>query len=166
MNDSSSGETKRLPAITLTAAASGREVNLGSIGVPTVLVFHGQDTADAALQVNRSVRGRHPGADAVVVASVIDLRAFPRMFRNMVEPALEQAYHNAAGKVAPDADPADLVVLLPDWDGAVHDAVGVEGSTRQAAIVVADGGGRIVCIAQQEGLAEAALDALAGLTAT
>ena len=163
MTDNASDNSLQLPDVTLTAAGSEREVNLRRIGVPVVLVFHGQDTGDAALEVNKTVRKQFAGVDEVFIASVIDLRSFPSMFRGMVQPALEKAYHNAAGRLPAEADPADLVVLLPDWDGSVHDAVNVKGSTEKAAVVVADGDARIVCLDQSDNLAEAALTALAGL---
>lgn len=163
MADNSTDGTAGLPDVNLTAAGSGREVNLTQIGLPTILIFHGQDTADAALEVNKVVRRRFPTAGEVFMASVIDLRSFPSMFRSMVTPALEKAYFNAAGKVPPGADPADLVVLLPDWDGSVHDTVDVRESTDQAAVLVADDQGRIVCRDQSDKLAETALAALTGL---
>ncbi len=163
MSDTTSDNDGRLPDVTLTAAGSEREVNLRQIGVPVILVFHGQDTGDAALEINKTVRKQFAGVDEVFIASVIDLRSFPSMFRGMVQPALEKAYHNASGRLPAEADAADLVVLLPDWDGAVHDAVNVTGSTEKAAVVVADGDARIVCLDQGDNLAEAALAALAGL---
>jgi hypothetical protein len=163
MSDITSDNAARLPDVTLTAAGSEREVNLRQIGVPVILVFHGQDTGDAALEVNKAVRNLYPGVDEVFIASVIDLRSFPSMFRGMVQPALEKAYHNAAGRLPAEADAADLVVLLPDWDGSVHDTVNIKGSTEKAAVVVADGDARILCLDQGDNLAEAALAALAGL---
>ncbi|MCK9996376.1 MAG: hypothetical protein KAH56_08895 [Candidatus Krumholzibacteria bacterium] len=166
MPDTTSDNAARLPDVTLTAAGSEREVKLGQLGVPVILVFHGQDTGDAAIEVNKAVRKQHAGVDEVFIASVIDLRSFPSMFRGMVQPALEKAYHNAAGRLPAEADAADLVVLLPDWEGSVHDAVGVKGSTEKAAVVVADREARIVCIDQGDNLAEAVLAALAGLVGT
>ncbi len=166
MSDTTSDNASRLPDVTLTAAGSEREVKLGQLGVPVILVFHGQDTGDAAIEVNKAVRKQYAGVDEVFIASVIDLRSFPSMFRGMVQPALEKAYHNAAGRLPADADAADLVVLLPDWDGSVHDAVGVKGSTERAAVVVADREARIVCSDQGDNLAEAALAAIAGLVGT
>lgn len=163
MSDNSTDRTAGLPDLNLTAAGSGREVNLAQIGVPTILIFHGQDTADAALEINKAVRKQFPTAGEVFVASVIDLRSFPSMFRSMVTPALEKAYFNAAGKVPDEADPADLVVLLPDWDGSVHDTVEVQDSTDKAAVMVADDQGRIVCHDQNDNLAETALAALSNL---
>ena len=163
MSDSTPDQTSRLPDVTMTAAGSGREVKFKEIGGPVILIFHGQDTANAALEVNKAVRQRFPGVDEVFLASVIDLRSFPSMFRSMVGAAIEKAYFNAAGKIPAGADPADLVVLLPDWDGAVHDTVGVVGSPERAAVVVADGEARIVCVDQGDDLAGAALKAFTGL---
>ncbi len=163
MSENSIDQDAHLPAVTLTAAGSNREIHLAKIGVPTILIFHGQDTADAALVVNKIVRKQFPTADEVFMASVIDLRSFPSMFRSMVGPAIEKAYFNAAGKVPEEADPADLVVLLPDWDGSVHDAVGVRESTSKAAVLVADSKGRIVGRDQSDTLAETALAYLSGL---
>lgn len=164
MSENSDDPATQLPDVNLTAAGSEREINLGKIGVPAVLIFHGQDTADAALEVNKVVRKKYPTAGEVFMASVIDLRSFPSMFRSMVLPALEKAYFNAAGKVPSGTDPADLVVLLPDWDGSVHDAVGVRDSTAKAAVLVADCEGRIVGRDQSDNLAEIALDSLSGLS--
>jgi hypothetical protein len=161
MPDTTPDHLPRLPDVTLTAAGSSREVNLRGIGVPVILIFHGQDTGEAALEVNKSVRKLYPGVDEVFLASVIDLRSFPSMFRSMVQPAIEKAYYNAAGKVPPEADPADLVVLLPDWDGAVHEAVGITGSTDKAAVVVVDAAANILFIDQGDDPAGAALNALA-----
>jgi hypothetical protein len=163
MPDATSENATLLPDVTLTAAGSEREVNFRQLGVPAILVFHGQDTSDAALEVNKAVRKQHPAVDEVFIASVIDLRSFPSMFRGMVQPVLEKAYHNAAGRLPDEADAVDLVVLLPDWDGSVHDTAGVKGSTEQAAVIVADREARIVCLDQSDNLAEAALTALAGL---
>jgi len=164
MSHTSPDRVPELPEVTLTAAGSEKEVNLRRIGAPAILVFHGQDTADAARLVSKVVRARYPRPAEVFIASVIDLRSFPSMFRSMVQPALEKAYHHTAGKLPADADPAELVVLLPDWDGAVHDAVGVKDSPAVAAVAVADREGRIVCLDQSDHLAEAALAALDTLT--
>ncbi len=95
-----------------------------------------------------------------LIASVIDLRPFPSMFHGMVKPELEKAHHKAAGKLPAAADANALVVLLPDWKGAAHDACQVQNSTKEAAIIVADADGRILARAQGVDLGEAALAAL------
>jgi hypothetical protein len=166
MTDSPPDNSDRLPDVTLTAAGSTRDVALRSLGVPAILVFHGKDTSDAAVQVNKAVRRIHPAAEEVFIASVIDLSSFPSMFRSMVEPELEKAYFNQAGKIPPGADPAGLVVLFPDWDGAVHEQVGLRNTTEKAAVIVADQEGRIIARDQGDDPAAAVLEALADLAGT
>ncbi len=152
-----------LPDQTLTAVVSDREITLNAIGRPTVLVFHGQTTAPAAMAVNSAVRAVFPDPDQVLIASVIDLRQFPAMFQAMVRPELDKAYYKAADKLPDGADASALIVLLPDWKGAAHTACGVQDSTRDAAIMVADATGHIVARAQADDLGQAAVAALQGL---
>jgi len=149
-----------LPAETLRAVVSDHEINLAAIGRPSVLIFHGQDTAAAALAVNNTVRAAYPDPQEVLIASVIDLRQFPAMFHGMVKPELEKAYHKAAGKLPADADAAAMIVLLPDWKGAAHEACGVQNSTAEAVVLVAAADGRILARVQGDDVDQAALSAL------
>ncbi len=146
-----------LPAITLTTTGTNRALTLNTLGKPAVLIFHGQGTADAALAINTTLRAVHPSADDLLVASVIDLRQFPGMFRGMVESELEKAYHKAAGRLPESAVAEDLVVLLPDWDGAAHDALGLQDTGSQAAVVVTDAAGTILGTDQGDDPGAAAL---------
>lgn len=155
--------TVQLPDLTLTAAGSNRDLSLGALGVPCVLVCHGQNTAKAAMEVNSTVRAAYPDAATLIIASVIDLRSFPSMFRGMVTPELEKAYHKAAGNLPTGADPAAFVVLLPDWDGKATDALGIKESTSTAAVIVADAQGRVLGTRQGDELGGAALEILAEL---
>jgi hypothetical protein len=150
-----------LPALSLTAVVTGREITLDATGCPTVLVFHGRETAGAAVAVNATVRAVHPDPAAVLVASVIDLRPYPALLKGVVQAELEKGFHKAAGGVPAGADPAAWVVLLPDWQGAAHEACGVSGTGTRAAVVVADAAGRIVCRDQGADPAAAAVAALA-----
>jgi len=149
-----------LPDETLTTVVTNRKITLNAIGRPAVLVFHGQDTAAEAMAVNNTVRAVFPNPDDVLIASVIDLRQFPSMFHGMVKPELEKAYHKTAGKLPSEADATALVVLLPDWKGAAHDACGVQNTTREAVVVVADAQGRVLTRAQVADLGATALAAL------
>jgi hypothetical protein len=149
-----------LPDLNITAAGSGREINLTALGAPVVIVCHGQNTAKAAMEVNTTVRAVHPDAKALVIASVIDLRQFPSMFHGMVKPELEKAYNQAAARLPEGSDPADMVILLPDWDGKIHDALDIQNSTSTAAIVVADAEGNVVGTRQGEDLGTAAIEML------
>jgi hypothetical protein len=151
----------QLPVLTLEAAGSGRRVVLSEIGRPTVLVCHGQDTAKAAIEVNTTVRQQYPDPAQVFIASIIDLRQFPAMFQGMVKPELEKAYHKAADNLPDGADPADFVVLLPDWNGETTDSLGAAGSTHTAVVLVADAQGQVVGVHQDSEPGQAALDMLA-----
>ena len=152
----------RLPNLTLTAAGSRRDVNLSRLGAPVVLVLHGQNTAKAAFEVNAAVREVHPDPRKVVIASIIDLRSFPSMFHGMVKPELEKAYLKAAANLDAGINPHDAVILLPDWDGKAHDALGVVDTTSVAAILVADAAGNVLGTKQGEDLGKGALAFLAG----
>lgn len=88
----------RAPAAELTAAGSGRRIALDGIGVPAVLIFHTQETAAAASAVNLTVREKYPLASSVLVASMVDLRSVPRLFRSIAEGARRKAYQ--AGRLA------------------------------------------------------------------
>lgn len=149
-----------LPDLSLTAVVSDRAINLNALGRKTVLIFHGQDTAKAALEVNNTVRAAYPDPGAVLVASVIDLRQFPSMFHAMVRPELEKAYHKAAGKLPDPTTASDLIVLLPDWKGTAHTACNVQDSTKQATVLVADETGRVVARCQDGDLGASAVSAL------
>ncbi len=153
--------TTHLPPLTLDAAGSGRSINLSQVGLPTVLICHGQDTAKAAIEVNTTVRGRYPSAEQVCIASVIDLRQFPSMFHGMVKPELEKTYRNAAERLPEGADAARFVVLLPDWKGEATDTLGAAGSTKTAVVLVADAEGQVVGTHQGDDPGQAALDLLA-----
>ncbi len=160
--DSSAAPSReRLPDFTLTAAGSGRAVDLAALGAPAALVFHAQDTAAASDQVNRAVRERYPLASDVVVASVVDLRGVPRMFRRFAEGAMKKAYQKAAGALPQGFSAEEYVIILPDWDGAIHKAAGLEGTDRQAGVVVLDAEGRVVGVRQGEDLGAAAVELLA-----
>ena len=153
----------QLPDLTLNAAGSRHDFKLSAFGVPTVLVFHGQNTAEAALEVNKTVRAAHPDPSQVAIASIIDLRSFPSMFHGMVKPELEKAYLKASSKLPEGTDARDYVILLPDWDGSVTDTLGISNSTSTAAIMVADAAGNVVGTEQGENLGDAALKLLTGL---
>ena len=93
MTGPQAGTEGRLPEVVLTAIVSGREISLRNIGAPLVLIFHAQDTARTALEVNRTVRGAYPDAREVVIASVIDLRSCAVMLKGMVGGGLEKSDH-------------------------------------------------------------------------
>ena len=153
----------RAPDFVLLAAGSGRRVRLrGLAGRKVVLVFHLQGTAPTPRAMNHAVRQRFPDPEEVFVASVIDLSIVPSLYWMTVGLVLNSAYEQAARELPPDMDPADYLVILPDWGGRVSRDYGVRNTGRAAAIVVVDGDSNITVSYQGERPVEAVLEALEG----
>ncbi len=144
---------ERAPYFRALAAGSGREVSLRTCaGRRLVLIFHAQNTAWAAEQVNRAVRERYPSPEAVVVASVADLSLVPSLYWLTASVMIGQAYEKAARKVAregpPGADPTEYILILQDWGGLVSRRFGVRGVDREAVVAVIDENAYIVGVYQ------------------
>ena len=142
---------EQAPRFTLLAAGSGRRIDTQkTVGQRVVLIFHLQGTAPTAREINRAVRAHHPDPEDVLVASVIDLSTVPPFYWVSVSLILNQAYDRAAEELPPDADPADYVVILPDWGGLVSRKYDVGNTGRAAAIVVLDEEGNVAASYQGE----------------
>jgi len=149
---------RRAPHFSLLAAGSGRRVDPeGVAGRKVVLIFHLQGTAPTARGINRAVRARHPDPEDVLVASVIDLSIVPPFYWMSVSLILNQAYDRAKEELPPDADPAEYVLILPDWGGLVSRDYGARNTGRAAAIVVLDEGSNVAAFYQGERPVEAIL---------
>ncbi|HEV2743901.1 MAG TPA: hypothetical protein VGV91_12145 [Rubrobacter sp.] len=145
----------------LLAAGSGRRVRLRELaGRKVVLVFHLQGTAPTARAMNRAVRERFPDPEEVFIASVIDLSIVPPLYWMTVGLVLNSAYEQAARELPPDVDPAEYLVILPDWGGRVSRDYGVRNTGRAAAIVVVDEDSNVTLSYQGERPVEAVLEAL------
>ena len=130
-----------------------------------VLTFHDRTSLDALRELQAAVRTAYPSADDVLMASVADLSRVPRPLRRMVAPVLKQVYSEAARFVPIEMNPADYVVILPDWTGEVAKLFGAHRSDKEPFLVVIDRGGRVVGSYRGKALAQAAMAFLSGLTA-
>ena len=152
---------ERAPHFGLLAAGSARRVSLrGAAGRKIVLIFHLQGTAPTAREINRAVRARFPDPKEVLVASVIDLSIVPPVYWMTLGLVLSSAYEQATREVPEDVDPAEYVVILPDWGGRVSRLYGVGNTGRAAAVVVVDEGSNVALSYQGERPVEAVLGAL------
>jgi hypothetical protein len=142
------------PSFSLTAVASGRRIdNATCVGKALVLVFHDQTTLDAPRDVNTALRETYD-IDRVIIASCVDLSAAPRFLHGLIKRFMRQAYQRGAAYVPADQDPADYVLILPDWEGAVSRAFRIPRGG--AAVVVVDPAGRFAGGAHRSGLGSAA----------
>lgn len=149
---------EQAPGFSLLAAGSGRRVDLGGVaGRKVVLIFHLQGTAPTAREINRAVRASYPDPEEVLVASVIDLSIVPPFYWVSVGLILNQAYDRALEELPPDANPAEYVVILPDWGGFVSRDYGASNTGRAAAIVVLDEDSNVAASYQGERPVEAVL---------
>ena len=152
---------ERAPYFRALAAGSGREVSLRtSAGRCLVLIFHSQNTAHVAEQVNRAVRETYPSHEDVVVASVVDLSLVPSIYWLTASVMIGQAYERASREVPSDFDPADYVLILQDWGGLISRRFGVRGVNREAAVVIMDENAEIAGFYQGREPVETVLDAL------
>lgn len=146
-----------LPAFSVQAAVSGRTVDNSVFkGRRAVLVVHGSKTTDAAKDVSKAVRAQHKPKD-VFSASIVDLRAFGGLWKKVAEAQVKQNYEKLAAKVKennPGEDPADWVVICPDWDGSVGKALGVEAPDEAAAAIVVGADGKVKGVVTGAGMGE------------
>lgn len=125
------------PHFVLKAIASGRIFNLaGHAGRPVLLLFVDHHTARATREVVISLRQRYPDFDQLPVALVVDLRIIPAPLRGTAERFMESAYRQAATEVPGGFDPADHLILLPDWNGDVVGAYGIGNVSRHMQLVL------------------------------
>jgi hypothetical protein len=134
-------QRQEAPDVTLKSVVSGRALNLRKAGVPLVLVFASQATTEAAGTFRTALRERYPDPAKLIIASVVDMHAVPRLMRKMAESALSPRYREVAGRLAPGQEPRDYIVMLPDWKGEVAPALGLGELQDQLGIAVigADG---------------------------
>ena len=149
------------PHFRLEATSTERVVGVpDSLPKVLVLLFQEQNTVDAARHVNETIRGVYEDVDDLIVASVVDMSGVPRFMRKMAQKMLYRAYEDAAKSIPDERDPADYIVLLPDWSGSVFKQFGVTDVTKKALMVIVDHEGNIALRKQGGNLGKAALDEL------
>jgi len=131
---------------TMKAIGSNREVNLNALSKPAVLLFHTQETAEDAAKVNAAIRAdeNYHTAENLFIANIVDLRSVPKLFRGFAEKAMKENYEKAAASLPAEANPADYVLILPDWDGSVTKSVGLKDTNKTAGIAVFNAKGQVV----------------------
>ena len=122
-----------------------------------VLFFLWRDTLHLAEPVNLGVRRRYPLASQLLVANLADLRGVPRLLHGLVSHEMEKGYRDIAARLPARLDPADYVLIIPDWKGKAVKAVGLPSPLRHPALAVIDRGGMLFGVHQGNDLSEAAL---------
>ena len=147
----------KIPSVTLTAAGSRRKLCLDQLDVPAVLFFLWIDTINLAEEINLAVRRRYPQASQLLVANLADLRGVPGLLHGSVRREMEKGYRDIAARLPDHLDPADYVLIVPDWKGQAVRAVGLSSPLRRPSLAVLDRGGLLLGVHQGDDLADAAL---------
>lgn len=128
----------------LTAVATGRVFNLADFRARYVLLlFVAPTNARSSREAVIKVRKTYPNFDQVPIAVVVNLRSVPGILRGTVERIMESAFREAAAEIPPGFDPADHLILLPDWEGTVTKAYRAEKSDRDIHMILVDPKGDI-----------------------
>ena len=152
---------EKAPLFRLEATSTERIVGLpDSLPKVLVLLFQDQNTIDTAREVNSTIRGVYEESDDLIVATLVDMSGVPRFMRKMAQKMLHRAYKDAAESIPDDRDPADFIILLPDWSGSVFKQFGAKDVTKKALMVIIDHEGNIVLRKQGGNLGKAAINEL------
>ena len=108
------------PPFSLKAVATGRIFRPADyLGRAVLLIFADHNTGRSTQVVVERLRRRYPQFERLAIALVIDTRIVPRLFRGAVEGLMEKEYRQAAAAIPSGYNPADHLILLPDWNGEV-----------------------------------------------
>lgn len=126
------------PPFVIKAEVSGRSLTPNSGSGALLLVFHSYQTASTVGEIIRAIRQVYPDPGQVLIAGVTDMQVVPRFLRGTAKTFIQNAYHEASKEVPPGQDPADHIIILPDWDGAVHRAYQAPPTNSHVALVLID----------------------------
>lgn len=128
---------KSAPSFYLTAIGASRIVG-GPPGpaTPLLLIFHDHAGAQTAFEINHLLRTEFPDIERLQIASVVGLHRVPRFMRSTVEQTLHAAYQDAAAAIPPTHSPTEYVLIVPDWEGKVSNAFGMDDTPGQVSIAL------------------------------
>jgi len=142
--------TIKLPAQSLVALGSGREIQVRNTGLPIVLIYHARDTAETAREINNALRKDFPESSELLIASIVDMHIVPKLLRGMTEGIIKSAYQEAAAELEKGLAPEDYIIILVDWNGKLTQGAGFSDTNKQVGLIVMDADGELVDIYQGE----------------
>jgi hypothetical protein len=140
------------PNFTLEHVTGAYSVSLSDFrGRTVVLLVAGRYSGEQAEQIAQTLGRRYP-PDQLPVISVLDMKGTPKLVQGLAKRDIDKVYQQAVqnatqgmqaqGQAAP-ADMSRVIIMLPDWQGAVSQSYGLQGVDRQAVAVLVDGNGYI-----------------------
>lgn len=131
------------------------------LGTPVLLVFLTESTQKQVREISDAVRDKYPELSQVIVANIVDLRFVPSLTRRMAEGIMNNAVKNAIKEIPKRYDPAEYLLLLPDWSARVSKGYQVEDVDKNVALIMIDADGIIQGSYQGDHPAEGALELIA-----
>ena len=128
---------KLAPPFYLTAIGAARIVG-GPPGpsTPLLLIFHDHTGAHTAFKINETLRAHFPDIEQLQIASVVGLHHVPRYMRATAEQTVNAAYHQVSASLPAGLDPSEYVLIVPDWEGKVTVAYGMDDCQSQVGVVL------------------------------
>lgn len=143
---------QQAPNFTLEHITGGYSISLSDFrGRTVVLLVAGRHSGDQAEQIATTL-GRHYSPQQLPVISVLDMKGVPRMVQALAKRDINKVYQQAVESAtkgmqaqgqAPPADMSRVIIMLPDWQGQITTAYGLNNVDQQAVAVVIDGDGLI-----------------------
>lgn len=161
MDDQTQLEPTAAPAISLTAIVSKRKLAFNDVPVPTLLVLVAQETAGLVDPIFAAVREKYPLASQVQIATIVDTHKFPAILKKFAEGLMKSRYNESAKNMEPGKEPAEYLLIVPDWKAAASKALGLTDTSEHLAIAVLAPGGKLIGTDQSADTAAAALALLA-----
>ncbi|MFO7663507.1 MAG: hypothetical protein R6X18_13060 [Chloroflexota bacterium] len=128
------------------------------MGKPVLLLFVDYNTGRSTQEVVKALRRVYPDHNKVPIALVVDLRSVPKLLRGTAARVMEAAYKHAATEIPSAEDPADHLILLPDWSGNVFKGYQVGNVNKDLYLILIGANGRIAAVYQGQNPTQAALD--------
>lgn len=140
------------PNFTLEHITGKYSVSLSDFRGRTVaLIVAGRHSGDQAEQMATTIGSRY-SPEQLPVLSVLDMKGTPKLVQGLAKRDIDKVYQQATqaatrgiqaqGHQVP-ADMSRVIIMLPDWQGAVAESYGLSGVDRQAIAVLIDGNGYI-----------------------
>ena len=158
---------EKAPLFVATAVASNRRIDLEDwLGTPILLAFVDYRTASRMRDITATLRAVYPLHTDVLLVTVADMQVVPGLMRGVARGMMAGAYRTAAAEIPTGYDPADQLIILPDWEAKICRAYGVADVGREPALALVDKNGRVHATYQGAEPAAGALELVRNLLGT
>jgi hypothetical protein len=111
----------------LTAAVSKRPVHLRHPPTTTLVMgVRDRQGGEDVGRVHTTLRQTYPFASDLLLVTVVDLSRVPRLLHSFVRMRFRRSFRRSASMLPSTIDPADYIVSVQDWTGAIVRALSLD----------------------------------------